>query len=106
MIIVNGWKPLTIITKRSILDVAAALDPPLKARLKVLRSSYLSRQSFRVAIENCEGEIPIKKISASPSIKRTQFPLTLVWASIFHNVQGLSLEQGVINYDLPDQKSP
>ena len=26
---VNGWKPLTIITKYSILDVAAALDPPL-----------------------------------------------------------------------------
>ena len=29
MIIVNGWKPLTIITKHSILDVAAALDLPL-----------------------------------------------------------------------------
>ena len=29
MIIVKGWKSLTIITKRSILDVAAALDPPL-----------------------------------------------------------------------------
>ena len=29
MIIVNGWKPLTIITKHSILNVAAALDPPL-----------------------------------------------------------------------------
>ena len=27
--IVNGVQPLTIITKRSILDVAAALDPPL-----------------------------------------------------------------------------
>ena len=25
----TSWKPLTIITKRSILDVAAALDPPL-----------------------------------------------------------------------------
>ena len=24
-----GWKLLTIITKRSILDAAAALDPPL-----------------------------------------------------------------------------
>ena len=24
-----SWKPLTIITKRSILDVATALDPPL-----------------------------------------------------------------------------
>ena len=30
VIIDNGWKPLTIITKHSILDVAAALDPPLK----------------------------------------------------------------------------
>ena len=30
VIIVNGFQPLTIITKRSILDVAAALDPPLK----------------------------------------------------------------------------
>ena len=30
VIIVNGWEPLTIITKCSILDVAAALDPPLK----------------------------------------------------------------------------
>ena len=29
VIVVNGWKPLTIITKRSILDVAAVLDPPL-----------------------------------------------------------------------------
>ena len=25
----ESWKPLTIITKRSILDVAAVLDPPL-----------------------------------------------------------------------------
>ena len=28
VIIVNGFQPLTIITKHSILDVAAALDPP------------------------------------------------------------------------------
>ena len=31
VVIVNGWKPLTIITKRSILDVAAVLDPPLNS---------------------------------------------------------------------------
>ena len=30
VIIVNGWKPLTVITKRSILDVVAVLDPPLE----------------------------------------------------------------------------
>ena len=29
VIIVNGFQALTIITKHSILDVAAALDPPL-----------------------------------------------------------------------------
>ena len=29
VITVNGWKSLTIITKHSILDVAAALDPPV-----------------------------------------------------------------------------
>ena len=29
MIIVNRFQPLTITTKRSILDVAAALDPPV-----------------------------------------------------------------------------
>ena len=31
VITVNGWKPLTIIIKRSILDVAVVLDPPLKS---------------------------------------------------------------------------
>ena len=31
MIIVNGFQPLTIITKSSTLDVAAVLDPPLRA---------------------------------------------------------------------------
>ena len=34
VITVNGWKPLTIITKRSILDVAAFLDPPLNIAVK------------------------------------------------------------------------
>ena len=34
VVIVNGWKPLTIIKKRSILDVAAVLDPSLKMELE------------------------------------------------------------------------
>ena len=32
--IVNGFQPLTIITNHSILDVAAALDPPLSVDKK------------------------------------------------------------------------
>ena len=30
VVIVNGWKPLTTITKNSTLDVAVVLDPPLE----------------------------------------------------------------------------
>ena len=33
VIIVNGWKPLTIITKSSILGLATVLDPPLAIEL-------------------------------------------------------------------------
>ena len=35
VIIVNGFQSLTIITKRSILDVAAALDPPLNTHTDI-----------------------------------------------------------------------
>ena len=45
VIIVNGWKPLTIITKYSILDVVAALDPPpglmLNPGLMLKAKSYI-----------------------------------------------------------------
>ena len=40
MIIVNGFQPLAIITKRSISDVATALDPPLQLPSKVTRQDH------------------------------------------------------------------
>ena len=76
-----------------------------QAGLKVMRSSYVGRQNSWVSIEKCETEISVKKGSALPTIKRTQFPLTLPWASIVHKVQGLSLEQGVVDFDFHKQKS-
>ena len=68
--------------------------------LGAMRSSYLGSQNSWVAIEKCEIEILIKKGLASPSIMRTQFPLTLAWASTVQKVQGLSLEQCVVDFDL------
>ena len=70
-----------------------------------MRSSYLGRKNSWVAIEKCEAEIPIKKVSAFPCIKHTQFPLILAWTSTVHKLQCLSLEQGVIDFDLQKQKS-
>ena len=40
VIIVDGWKLLTIITKSSTLDVAAVLDPPMT--LAFFKAFYLS----------------------------------------------------------------
>ena len=74
--------------------------PDEQAALKAMRCSHLVRQSSLVPIEKCEAGISKKKGSASPSIKRTQFPLILAWTFTVHKVQGLSLEQGVIYFDL------
>ena len=45
-IIVNGWKPLTIITKHSILDVAAALDLP-----QTFEYVYLHTFQFNILLQ-------------------------------------------------------
>ena len=52
-----------------------------------MRSSYLGRQNSSVPIQKCEAEIPIKKESASPSIKHSQFLLILAWVFTVYKVQ-------------------
>ena len=46
VIIVNDWKPLTVITKRSILDVTAVLDPPLFCILRALLQTLPSKTFY------------------------------------------------------------
>ena len=48
VIIINGFQPLTIITKCSILDVEAALDPPL---IKKYKSSIRITLSHTVGLD-------------------------------------------------------
>ena len=40
VLIVNSFQPLTIITKLSILDVAAALDPPLNIQVRLMLHKF------------------------------------------------------------------
>ena len=69
VIIANGWKPLIIITKRSILDVAAVLDPPLVifAKRPILDNLQDSEYAFGKKIimnpyeYNLSNELKMKK---------------------------------------------
>ena len=47
----------------------------------------------------------LRKNKQQPSVKRTQFPLTLPWACTVPKVQGLSLAEEVVSFDLEKQKS-
>ena len=50
VIIVNGWKRLTIITKRSILDVPAVLDPPLDTMKAISNLNLLKRPMLLLSL--------------------------------------------------------
>ena len=42
---------------------------------------------------------------SSPEIQRLQFPITLAWACTLHKVQGLTLNEVAVNFELRKQKS-
>ena len=56
VIIVNGFQPLTIITKRSMLDVAVVLDPPL---VSICKRVTLNTVTFQRLPENQSKSLPI-----------------------------------------------
>ena len=84
VIIVNGSKPLTIITKHSILDVAAALDPPLALFDQIVRfvASNLRQQ--------CEHASCFKlKLIYTPFSKNLYFLAETWYVLIFNSIPRL-----------------
>lgn len=71
----------------------------------MIAESHCSNQQSWLEIEKSETDIPIKKGSISQSIKSTQFPLALAWPSVLGKVQGLGLNQDVVDFDLEKKKS-
>ena len=66
----------------------------------------LAQQYDSVPIERYETEIKINMKSASfPHIRRTQFPSTLAWACTVHQTQGLTIDVGVVGFELNKQKA-
>ena len=75
-----------------------------EAGSKAIILSYLGRRTSQIPIEKSETDISINKVPTSPPIKHNQFSLTLEWSSAVQKVQDLSSEQGVIGFDLQQQK--
>ena len=69
MIIVNGFQPLTVITKRSILDVAAVLDPPLLEIFIFRISSSASKLTQQEFIFNYGNTRTMREICSKLKIK-------------------------------------
>ena len=73
VIIVNVFRPLTIITKRSILDVAAVLHPPLEIRKKTQRESATEL--------TLSPRVWDSRVSTSPLVSVVEFAPFFVWYS-------------------------
>ena len=72
---------------------------------QAIQSDIFAKQRNWVPFQKYETTFPIKKNKLQPSSKITQFPLVLSWSCTVHKVQGLSLSDGVISYELQRQKS-
>ena len=73
----------------------------------ITRSSNLFvRENSAVPIEPILARIKIRPGKpSSPEIQRVQFPITLAYAVTIHKVQGLSLNEVVISFELFKQRS-
>ena len=76
-----------------------------KDGLKRMNSDAFGKQHLWVPIEKTEVDIKIKSSkTSSPVTKKTQYPLLLAWACTVHKVQGLSLTQVVVSFQLLKQR--
>ena len=72
---------------------------------EAMQSDVTARQHNWIPLKKHQALFGLCKNKQQPSVKRTQFPLTLSWACTVHKVQGLSLAEGVVSFDLEKQKS-
>ena len=89
----------------NVLKIYIAFDD-CEAGLKSISKDTFASRNLRVPIEKAEANIRIRtNKDSSPAVTRTQFPLMLAWGCTVHKVQGLTLEEVVISFDLVKQKN-
>ena len=68
------------------------------------KGDLLALQNHWVPIKRYESTFGLKKNKPQPFIKRAQLPPALSYACTVHKVQGLSLNDRVISFDIQRQK--
>ena len=76
--------------------VLVHFDDPNIGRKALQTSPYRSSYPLAVPISKCEVKFTIKRLKGA-EVTRLQFPLILAWASTIHKVQGLTLDQIVVD---------
>ena len=92
----------------NVLKIYVAFDDCEAGVRSISKDAFASRASrnFWVPIEKAEANIRIPTNNdSSPAVTRTQFPLMLAWGCAVHKVQGLTLEEVVISFDLVKQEN-
>ena len=106
MLVFNGQigvvKHLEIIANKVSIIYIKSDDPDAGKRLITKNST--ARIHNWVPIKRHETSIIIRNTNKSIAIKRTQFPLRMSWACTMHKVQGLSLQEAVVRFELEIQK--
>ena len=72
---------------------------------EAMQSDVTVRHHNWVTIKKHQALFGLHKNKQQPSIKKWQLPLTLPWAWTVHKVQGFSLAEGLVSFDLEKQKS-
>ena len=71
---------------------------------EAMQSHVTVLQHNWVPIKKHQALFGLRKNKQQPSVKRTQFSLTLSLACTFHKVQGLGLTEGAVSFDLKKTK--
>ena len=96
------WKQLSILVKTELITLQKSM-----LNLMMLKQVWKKCQEIFCKTKfigtNRKGGSNIRipsKSGVTPVIRRTQFPLMVVWACTVHKVQGVTLEKIAVNFDL------